>query len=282
MHLRLILFLFFVTPVSLLIAQPVYNIEDNEIFIKYCTKFSSQANSPIGELVVSTALYFLDKPYIAGTLEQGEKENIVINLREFDCTTFDETVLALVKTIKEKDCSFHKFIENIEQLRYRNGKCSDYPSRLHYFSDWIYDNDRRKNIVDISKSLKFTPLTFNVNFMSKNPEKYSALKIQPNFVKQIQKQEKEINSRNYFFIPKNDLNKFEKYIQNGDIIAIVTSTSGLDIAHVGLAFYQKNKLYFIHASQKYGKVVINPNTLQEYLNQAKSRKGIMIARSSLN
>ncbi len=39
--------------------------------------------------------FFLGTPYVVGTLETKRGEHLVVNLREFDCVTFVENVVAL-------------------------------------------------------------------------------------------------------------------------------------------------------------------------------------------
>ena len=51
--------------------------------------------------LVDLASCFIGFPYKAGTLEQ-ENEPLVVNLSEFDCVTFVETVLALKLALDEQ------------------------------------------------------------------------------------------------------------------------------------------------------------------------------------
>ena len=41
---------------------------------------------------------FLGIPYVAHTLELGDKEHLIVNLHGLDCTTFVETLYALART----------------------------------------------------------------------------------------------------------------------------------------------------------------------------------------
>ena len=40
--------------------------------------------------------FFLGTPYVTGTLETEGAEHLVVNLREYDCVTFVENVVALL------------------------------------------------------------------------------------------------------------------------------------------------------------------------------------------
>ena len=67
-------------------------------------------------------------------------------------------------------------------------------------------------------------------------------------------------------------------IKNGDIIAITTNTPGLDVAHMGIAFYVNGKLSLLHASSKEKKVVISKVTLGQMLQKNKNWTGIRVLR----
>jgi hypothetical protein len=70
--------------------------------------------------------------------------------------------------------------------------------------------------------------------MSANPKFYPRLVI-PDFVRQLQTTEEVISRRQYHFIPKDEIHLHETKILSGDLIAITTSLTSLDIVHVGFA-----------------------------------------------
>ena len=121
-----------------------YTPEDRAIFDTYVQAMQGKEHLPLGDLLVETAKFFKDRPYVNSTLEK-EPERLVINLRELDCTTLVESVLALARTVKADNPSFEAYAGQLKQLRYRQGEIHDYTDRLHYFSDWIHEN-RRKGI----------------------------------------------------------------------------------------------------------------------------------------
>ena len=61
-------------------------------------------------------------PYVAKTLEVNREERLVVNLRQLDCTTYVETVLALALCMKQKAHTFQAFCSNLQRLRYEDGK----------------------------------------------------------------------------------------------------------------------------------------------------------------
>ncbi len=80
------------------------------------------------------------------------------------------------------------------------------------------------------------------------------------------------------YIPKNKLLSKESFIQTGDIIAITSSVGGLDIAHEGFAIRQNGRVYLLHASQDFGKVMVTKEPLVEYLSRHPKQTGVMISR----
>lgn len=251
---------------------------NKELFDSIAAVYKPNSSLATPALLLKIGLGFLNKPYVASTLEINNTEKLVVNLTEFDCTTFAENCLALAQTIKSKKNNFQSFEKNLTNIRYRNGALTDYNSRLHYFSDWIFDNDTRKNIKNITCEIDATPFNNYVDFMSTHASDYKILKENPNFLPHTQQIEKVISSRKSCYIPKTDISKYKSKIQDGDIIGITTNIKGMDIAHVVLACHYNGKLHILHASSKLKKVVISTETLSEYINNREDATGIMVAR----
>lgn len=235
----------------------------------------------------TTTLYYARKllgvAYIANTLEVNDNEQLVVNLRQLDCTTLVETVCALTLCARKGKKDYNSFCHYLQQLRYRQGCIDGYPSRLHYFSDWIDDNVKMGLVQDISSDRPpFTAVqTLNVNYMSTHPKSYKALRQNPGFVKVIQAQEKLLTGCKHRYVPKDqvDGNKaLRSVVWDGDIIAITCSKPGLDIAHLGFAVWRDNGLHLLNASQLHKKVVEEPMTLGEYLSKHPSHTGIRVIR----
>ncbi|MCD8193933.1 MAG: DUF1460 domain-containing protein [Tannerellaceae bacterium] len=259
-------------------AQEVsYTATDRQLFDKYLTTFSDKKGMPSGKLLVETARFFLDTPYIAGTLEEVP-EHLVVNLREMDCTTLVENSIALVMTLQDNQPTFEQFCDNLTRLRYRQGEINGYTSRLHYMTDWINDNQQKGIVKDVTREAGGLPVDILVNFMSTHPDSYKQLKNDPAAVEQIALQEKAISSRLYYYIPQDQIDKNSYSIREGDIVCFVTSIKGLDISHVGFIEYIDGRLTFIHASSSSKKVMENPGTLQEYVENIKTNTGIMLVR----
>jgi hypothetical protein len=246
-------------------------------FKRYMSQMQTKTSLSTGDLMVETAKFFLGVPYVASTLEK-EPEQLVVNLQELDCMTLMETTTALVRTLRDKDHSFQSFCRHLQEDRYRNGKINDYTDRLHYTTDWIYENQKKGRVKDVNKEIGGKRLPLQLSFMSTHSDSYKQLKGNSVRIRKIAKKEKEINARPHYYIPENEINKHSSQIQNGDIVCFVTTVKGLDISHVGIIYKTNEKLTFVHASSTNKKVIINEEPLQEYVQSVKKDNGIMIVR----
>ena len=238
------------------------------------------AEKPIGDVIAEIGKSFIGTNYLAHWLEVEGGEQLVINLTGLDCTTLLENSLALARCIKEEDTSFKKYKKELQYIRYRGGIIEEYPSRLHYFSDWITDNIAKNIVNDVTKEIGGIETKFNLNYMSTHPESYIQLNDNPDFIPIIEKQEKEINCREYYFIPKEKLASKEKFIQNGDLIAITTTVDGLDIGHVGIALEMDDgRIHLLHAPNENSKVQISEEPLTDYLMKYKRHSGVIVLRA---
>lgn len=229
------------------------------------------------ELAIEIGKKFLKTPYVEKTLELPGAEKLVINLTGLDCTTFVETVITLTRLAEESEFTFEEFEKELAHLRYRDGVNKGYPSRLHYFSDWIYENQAKGIIKDITVDIGGSPYPNAPSFMSENPKFYAQL-VDPANLATIKTTESEIKERSYFYIPKAEIAKLEKSIQSGDIIAITTSMSNLDIVHTGFAIEKNGRIHLMHASSKNSEVEISELPLADYLKANKTQSGIIVSR----
>jgi hypothetical protein len=252
--------------------------EDKEIAEQILELFAEDSNTPTSILIVKLGTYFMETPYVAHTLEKGDEEQLVVNLRELDCTTLAENCLAIAKTIQSGEHTFEQFTEELKNVRYRSGKIDGYPSRLHYTTDWIFDNQQKRLVKNLSKEIGATPYPKEINFMSTHTDSYRQLKDSSHLVEIIVQKEKDINSRQHFYIPEEKLAEVEDQLMDGDIVGITTGIEGLDISHMGILMRKAGRIHLLHASSAAEKVVLSEETLEEYLLSSKSATGIMVAR----
>ena len=229
------------------------------------------------ELIVKSAQFFLDAPYKAGTLELIP-ERLVINLCEFDCVTLVESAIALSYMVKNGTLTWGNYEKSLMNIRYRNGKMIDYTSRLHYSTDWLYDNAKKELITDVSEKIGGLRLVLDVNYMSLHFDKYPALKKTASLIHTIKNIEKNISARVHYYIPKEKFEKCSNLIESGDVLLFTTNMKGLDSIHVGIAYRKDKVLTFINASRKHKKVMIEEGGMQEYLKRQKKVTGIVVGR----
>lgn len=233
-----------------------------------------------GERIAAVAESFYGTPYMAATLE-SDKEDVKINVCQFDCVTLTETSLALAITSMKKAPLWTDLASTIESIRYRGGKADGYASRLHYFSDWISDNIYRGNISEITQSLDNANfLAKSLNYITKHPDHYPALSDSLNMAA-MKKMEAGFCNYKIPYLKKEMFQKKKtlQQLADGDIIAFVSREPGLDISHTGILKIIDGEPYLIHASVSAGKVVIEKNPLQKLLkHEFRNATGIRILR----
>jgi len=253
-------------------AQIKYLPEDTLVFSRFL-QYSEQGTRSIDR----TAFFFMNTPYVGGTLEADSEEQLRVNLRELDCVTFVENVIALHLMLQSSRHTFGNFCSILQHIRYRNGVIDGYLSRLHYFSEWL-DNNRQKGIISLPAIPACHDYTPEVTFMSTHCDAYPALKTHPEWCRQMIDVEKSIHELKLCYIPKEKLKDSETNIKTGDIIAITTHVNGLDVAHTGLALVQNGRVYLLHASSEAKKVMVSDETLHDYLTLRKNHSGVMVGR----
>ena len=265
---------------SIIIAQ-VYSEQDVEICNQ---KFQLSINKdlkdkPINEVVVEIGESFVGTNYLAKGLEADGDEQLVINLSGLDCTTLVENTLALSRCVKMGTTSFEDYLSELQYIRYRDGIVDGYPSRLHYFSEWIADNIAKGVVADETKELGGKPIQFNLNFMSTHPDSYKQLNENPDLIPIIEMQEEEINIREYYYIPKEEFSSIEKCVWSGEIIAITTTVEGLDIGHIGIAIKMDDgRIHLLHAPNVDKDVQITEEPLADYLMKYKRHSGVIVLK----
>ena len=252
--------------------------QDSLIYTRTMQELLPYAGLPAGELMVRAAGIFLGTPYAGGTLEHVP-EILTVNLHETDCILLVETCSAMTLLLKEYTDggipSFEDFCAMLRILRYRDGITDGYPSRLHYTSEWLLQAQDNGFLREVTAELGGIPLNQEFSFMSSHRDNYPRLREDDGALELIRRAEERLDTAAAcFYIPSEKIPEIEDSILDGDIICFVSTVSGLDITHTGIACRKEDgSLHFIHASMKEGKVVLETRTLAEY-----ARSGIRVAR----
>ncbi|MEI7828133.1 MAG: N-acetylmuramoyl-L-alanine amidase-like domain-containing protein [Prolixibacteraceae bacterium] len=264
--------------VSVLAADPVISAMDKAIIKNKLEKFSKDRSLPMGDLVLKIGLDFLNTPYVGKTLDKTKDEKLVVNLHQLDCTTFAENCLALARTIKSDKPGIPAFCSELESIRYRGGKMEGYASRLHYFSEWIQDNETREHVKAMAASMGGSVLPISLNIMSTHPEEYPQLINDPAITAQIKAIEEKVSAQKFYYIPTNKFESIEGLVNDGDIVTLTTTIPGIDVSHVGILLKKEGRVYLLHASSTAQKVMISAEPFAQYLTKSKKTTGVMIAR----
>lgn len=283
---------------------------DRQKLITLQTQFQKQQwqNLEFGDRIQQVAQQFIGDPYRAYLLDQSPTEQPFISLSEFDCVLFLETVLALTSVLSSaqpvdmsptaypstavrpldhgQDHAQVESIENnlfqeIQRYRYHDGKLESYCNRLHYFSDWVLDNQRRGLVKDVG----IIPLKRSLNFMTEHWQKYPKIVNNQSLKNCIQTAESTISQKlqdgQLNYIPIDRLRQQEPNLRSGDLIGLVTDIKGLDVTHSGFLYRQglpgsKSPVGLLHASVRSG-IKISPN-LERYVRGVEGAIGIIVAR----
>lgn len=240
---------------------------------------------PMGESMVRIGLTFIGTPYVPGTLEVAGEEGVVVNLLELDCVTFVENVLAIARFIRlagpeilESESRMRERYRGLlAEIRYRGGRVEGYASRLHYFSDWIRDNESRGLVREITQELGGEMDPEAIDYMSQHAEAYRQL-MDPFNLRAIRDIEFTLSGLPRYQIPEEAIALRISQVQDGDIIAITSAEAGLDVAHTGLAYWQGGELYLLHAPSVGSDVEVSGLSLASRVWESEAQDGIRVVR----
>lgn len=232
------------------------------------------------ERLLFFAKSFIGTPYKGGTLDTGENETLIVRTDSLDCTTYVETVLALYLSSFKDNPRYDDFSEELRYIRYRGGVIDGYASRLHYFSDWASDNEKKGILREVTQEGEHDVRLCSLNYMTTHSNLYRQLKDNDSLISEISKVEKSWIDYKMPYIPKNVLNssKVDLPVEDGDIIALTTNISGLDVLHLGFALWIDGRLHLLHASSLHRKVIIDTSTIFDYLKNRNKHTGIRVLR----
>jgi hypothetical protein len=208
-----------------------------------------------------------------------ETEPLTVSLADFDCVTFVEACLAIGEMASAgAPADWGRFSREVERLRYRNGQRFGYPSRLHYFSEWIADNVRRGRLRDIGQELGARPDRRPLRFMTSNRDFYPALRHEGVF-RAIQAQERALDPATRWVVPTDRIPEVQARIESGDVVAFATLIEGLDVTHASFAHRTADGvLRILHAPLSGGAVEVTSRTLHQYVRGLGRGTGILVAR----
>jgi hypothetical protein len=150
---------------------------------------------------------------VPSTLEVDGPERLVINFQGLDCVTFVENVLTLSRFVRGGDVAAllddrvvaeQRYEALLTEIRYRQGRVEGYPSRLHYFTDWIESNEERGLVRDVTREIGADLDTEPVDFMTTHTEAYRQLS-DPEHVARIREAEERLSEEGRWYLPQDRL-----------------------------------------------------------------------------
>ena len=241
---------------------------------------------PVGERTAAVGQALVGTRYKHFTLEIDNRiESPSVNFQGMDCWTFFEIALSFARMLNEPESNWtpERLLHYIEMDRYRGGECTgEYLSRLHYLEDWLYDNNRRGLVEDLTRELGGRSVPHSAREMTAGWRHYRYLAANRSLLGPLARMEANVSSRPLYEIPKDRVAGIESKLRSGDIIGIISRDRGglRSTAHVGLALRTSDGvLHFMHASSpsNYGRVVVD-SQLSKYLYRYRSDSGILVAR----
>ena len=242
------------------------------------------ASLPIGERTVRVGLALAGTPYQGYTLEIDDHvESPSADFNGLDCWTFFEISLGFARMVHAKPPPYapQDLLRLIELDRYRHGQCTgQYLSRIHFLEELFYDNEKRGLLTNITPRLPGAERMGHrdIREMTVMWRHYRYLRNNPDLLPQMARIQESVSDLPVYHVPKGRVGADEKYLQNGDIIAITSRDTGGYTSHVGLAYRDASGvLRFLHASSKQGRVLVD-DRLSVYLADKHDDAGIVVAR----
>lgn len=246
--------------VSLLSAQESYaEIEDYGVWktdeIQSLIQQKNAASSEAAKIVLISEK-FLGSPYQGSTLvgDLTTPEKLVLHLSGVDCFTFLDYV-EMIRYSRE----LSDLLLSLREIRYQRGEIT-YPTRNHFFTDWIEFN---KDRVECVTSVIGGEHALTVH------KKLNLKKDGGCFLPGVS-----VRERTVCYIPSDKIANIAPCLASGDYVGFYTPIEGLDVTHVGILIKREDKLFLRHASSKTTKVMD-----EEFLPYAIKRSGIIVLRA---
>jgi len=230
-----------------------------------------------GALIVRVAEAALGRPYADAPAADGA-EVVNINVSAFECVSFVESSLAMARCIWQGTPTATCFSKEVVTIRYRDGRIDGYPSRLHYFEDWMGNNARRGHMALMGNELGGEPVVRHTAYMTSHPAYFPPLRDADVFAR-IQAMERQLSTQPQIIVMREMVGAIEPRLMDGDIIAVTTRRANILVRHAGLVqLGPDHTVHLLHASSARHKVTRTKETLAEYINRRPEREGIIVAR----
>ncbi len=207
-------------------------------------------------------------------------EKLRVELTRFECVTFIESSLAVARCGFRGEPTAACFEREVTASRYRGGALSGYASRLHYFDDWIDDNESRKRLDNLTPELGGEPLTrsyFHISsrILPRSDVSKEALAV---LTRELAVTESRLSRVPHLVLSRDRAPRVLDRLEDGDLVAFVRERPGLLIHHAGFIYRVRGKPRLLHASSYHRRVVLTSDDVTSYLLRRPERRGVLVAR----
>ncbi len=236
-------------------------------------------SEPFGRYLARTARVKHGVKYEEVSPEIGP-ETLRVELDAFECVSFIESSLAVARCGWSADPTQSCFVRELEATRYRSGEMGDYASRLHYFVDWIADNERRGRLSNVTASLGGEPMQKDFFYISQRELKRTSIDASQlaSLTDAIESTEARLSATTHSVLSRENAPAVLNELLDGDLVAFVRERPGLLVHHAGLVYWAGGTPRLLHASSYHGRVVITVRDVTNYLLRRSERRGVIVAR----
>jgi hypothetical protein len=201
-------------------------------------------------------------------------EALRLAVDRFECVSFIESSLAVARCGFAGNPTAGCFAREIEASRYRGGINSGYASRLHYFVDWIYDNEARGRLRNLTAELGGRPVGMEFFYVSRHLRGAELAGLR----RAVAATEDSLSARPHSVLARGEAAALRSRLEDGDLVAFVRDRPGMLVHHAGFAYRVGGSIRLLHASSYHGRVVITPDDVSSYLLRRPERTGVIVAR----
>jgi hypothetical protein len=237
-----------------------------------------QPGESFGALVARAARVQVGKPYLDEPAPAGPEE-LTVRLEDFQCVSLVESSLALARCVAADRPEPACFVRELEAWRYRDGKLDGFASKLHYFSEWLSDAERRGRLVDLGPALGGKPHPATFDFMSRHPARYAPL-ADPAVLTGIRDVEARLRTEPAPLVVGRDaLAGVQGQLESGDVLAIVGRKDDILVTHAALVWRDTRGVpRALHASSAHHRVIVGDGDVAEFIRHRPEWRGVIAAR----
>lgn len=241
-----------------------------------------RASEPFGRYLARTARVQHGAQYADVSRRLGP-EMLRVELNAFECVSFIESALAVARCGWVSEPTESCFVHELEASRYRSGRMGDYSSRLHYFVEWISDNEARGRVTNLTASLGGEPVQKDFFYITERVLKRAAFdavdaRERTSLTRAMELTEARLSSTRHAVLSRESAPPVLKELWDGDLVAFVRERPGLLVHHAGFVYWANGTPRLLHASSYHGRVVITVRDVTNYLLRRPERRGVIIVR----